>query len=73
MDDAKNIQSVHFNKKYWTKSSSNKWLESKNIKPIKSAHVTENEIQYRVQDPAAWKEYYTVRLKNHINIIFFSN
>lgn len=64
------IQSVLFDKNYWKIFDSINWLHSHHIYPIKSPHITENFIRFRVRTPEKYKRFITKKLpKSHIDLV----
>lgn len=63
------IQSVHFSKIYWTKSSSMQKLEEMGLKPMKMVHSTPKFLEYRILDPKQFSRFSTLRKRNGIQII----
>lgn len=63
------IQSVIFNKKYYTKEKAEKFLIKNMLHPIKPVHETENFLRYRQAKPNIKKKYYTVKIKNGVKFI----
>ena len=45
------LQSLSFNRKYWTISKADAWLKKKNIVPLKPGYTSSNFIQYRIRMP----------------------
>jgi len=46
------MQSVLFDKNVWTSRGAKSWLLHNKHKPIKSAHITDKYIRFRLKDPA---------------------
>jgi len=51
------IQSVRFNKKYFTYNQACNWLKKYKIKPIKPVDETKNWYRFRIEEPD-YKNYY---------------
>ena len=62
-------QAIIFNKHTWNIPSAKKWLKKHNITPIKSPHLTNNFIRFRLEDPTKFKSYATIKTKDDIDII----
>lgn len=45
------IQSIEFDKYFWTKNQAEEWLKNHKIIPMKVAHITKNYIRYRIEEP----------------------
>ncbi|HXS59230.1 MAG TPA: hypothetical protein VN703_00260 [Candidatus Sulfopaludibacter sp.] len=63
------IQSIIFNKDYWTKSEARKWLLTHFFLPIKKVHETKNYYRYRIKDPNKFNYFITRRLKNNMELV----
>lgn len=63
------IQSVHFSRSHWTKSSAMKKLGEMGLTPIKMVHTTDNYLEYRIQDPKPFKRFSTLRKRNGIQLV----
>lgn len=63
------IQSIIFNKEYWTQSEANNWLKKHNRHPIKAVHETKHFYRYRIKRPSGFKRYITKKLDNGIELI----
>ncbi len=65
------VQSVIFNKKYYTEEQARRWLHSHsfrtNFKP--SPHITENFIRYRQFDPPMGGRYITKIISRGVELI----
>ena len=67
-----NIQSLLFDKNYYTKTQVNQWLRRHNITPIKHIHITKNFYRSRLKTTNYNKYCYRIGyLENtHIRAIF---
>ncbi len=63
------IQSIIFDKHYWSISASKLWLQHHNFYPIKKVHMTKNFYRYRMMDPSHFSHFVTKKLFNHIDLI----
>jgi len=63
------IQSVHFNRSHWTKSSAMKKLDEMGLTPIKMVHATDHYYEYRILDPKQFKRFSTLRKRNGIQLV----
>lgn len=57
------VQAVLFNKDKWTSTKARTWLKKHDYKPIKRAHITKNEIRFRITEPK-YDDYRTIKLNN---------
>lgn len=64
-----NIQSVLFDKKYWSLPLARVWLYKHNLVPLKQAHITNKFIRYRIMDPKKFNRFRTIKIKNNIELI----
>lgn len=55
------IQSVIFDKEKWPLFDSHQWLVKHDIYPIKSPHITNNFIRYRIKNP---EDFNRMRMKD---------
>lgn len=62
------VQSIIFNKKYYNKDKSGRYLFKHNIKPLK-IHETNNYYRYRLFEPRNDAQYYTIKLKNGVSLV----
>jgi hypothetical protein len=62
------IQSVIFNKKFWTIRSASKWLLDHKLKVLK-IDDTKNYYRFRQLTPDYKKEFYTLNLNNNVKLI----
>lgn len=65
------IQSIIFNKQYWTIPESQKWLYDNNLKLLKGKmiDITKNFYRFRIKDPKQFKYFRTKKLNNHIDLV----
>jgi hypothetical protein len=63
------IQSILFDKNYWSKEKSKKWLNRKKLKPIKKPHETIRFIRYRIREPKDYYDFKFVNLTKTIKVI----
>jgi hypothetical protein len=63
------IQSILFDKGYWDKERSKKWLKRYKLKPIKKPHETTRFIRYRIRDPKNYNDFKFVNLTKTIKVI----
>ena len=66
------IQSVLFNKKYFTKEESKNWLVRHKLNPIKPVHETKNNYRYRLLDPKMFKYFRTRKISLGIDLVIGS-
>jgi hypothetical protein len=67
-----NIQSIMFDKNYWSPQLSKQWLKIHNYKTHfgkKQYHETENMIRFRQKAPIKGRKYRTVSLGDHIEAV----
>ncbi len=62
------VQSVHFNKQFWTKSTALQKLNDMGYTPIKLVHSTLHMLEYRIAEPK-FDHYATLKRRNGIQII----
>jgi len=67
-----NIQSIRFDKKYWTIEKAHHWLEKNHKHPIKAVHETANEYRFRTHVPDFHK-YRIKSLPDHIKLVIGFN
>ncbi len=63
------IQSVHFSKSYWTRTTAMKKLDEMGLVPIKMVHATPNYLEYRILNPKLFKRFSTLRKRNGIQLV----
>ena len=65
------VQSVIFNKKYYTEEQAHKWLHSHGFKTnyTQRPHITENFIRYRQFEPPAGANYITKLIGRGVELI----
>ena len=51
------VQSILFDKDFFTTKEARKWLKNNNFKPIKRVHKTKNYLRYRIRYPYKKYEY----------------
>ncbi len=70
---SRNIQSIRFNREYFTPGKSRKYLKEHGLKPIKKMHTTKGFYIFRLLEPNQYKKYFTKKLNNEINLIIGIN
>lgn len=63
------IQSVLFDKNFYTTEDACKWLHKHKLKPIKKVHETENYYRYRLQEPCKQCTCRTIQLKPGLKML----
>lgn len=63
------IQSIIFDRKYWSSIEARKWISKHNLRPIKPAHLTKNKIRFRLEDPKLFNRFRIKRLPNNIELV----
>ena len=63
------LHAIWFDKNYWTDKLAREWLINHNYKYINN-HATNNYLGYRINDPINDIGYKTIKLPNHINLVF---
>jgi len=63
------VQSIHFEKTYWTATTSKRKLSDLGYTPLKRAHITPNFYEYRILEPNQFKRFITVKKRNGIQLI----
>jgi hypothetical protein len=58
------IQAYRFDKATWPVSKAWDWLKSRNIKPIKSVDITENQLRYRMVEPKLFSRFWYEDIKD---------
>jgi len=64
-----NIQSVIFNKKYYTCTTARNWLKKKKLKPIKRVDKTDKYLRYRINSPSKYKSFTTKSTSDNLKLI----
>jgi hypothetical protein len=64
------LQSIHFDRNIWTLHNARNWIINHHIKPIKSAHVTDRWIMYRISEPIQTDRYYSKYITDGVLYIF---
>lgn len=64
-----NIQSILFDKKKWDISSAYHWIISHDQRPMKKAHITKNNIRFRIKPPSHFRRFRTFKLHNGIDLV----
>jgi N-acetylglutamate synthase-like GNAT family acetyltransferase len=64
-----NIQSVRFNKAYWTTKQARAYMKLHGFKPIKKTDQTKNWYRYRLLPPSQFKRFLIKVLPNHIQLV----
>lgn len=67
------VQAVLFDSDTWDIFGSHLWLQKHGIYPIKSPHITENYIRYRIQNPDKYKQLRTKQITPSIQFIIGFN
>lgn len=62
------IQSVRFNRKYWSEAKAMNWLYLHKFIPIKKVDKTKNYFRYRMHEPI-FNHYITKKLDNNIELV----
>lgn len=62
------VQSVVFNKRYWTESRAIEWLLSAGFKAGK-VDITDTQIRFRQTSPAKYKRFTTKKIKPSVSLI----
>ena len=74
MSEHPNIQSVLFDKHFWTEKSARAWLKQHKFKYNNKVDITENFFRFRQVSPKKFKNYYIKKLKNNIELVIgYSN
>jgi len=63
------IQSVIFDKKYYSCYTARKWLKKKNLKPIKRVDKTNKYLRYRINSPNKYKSFTTKSTNDNLKLI----
>lgn len=63
------IQSVLFDKSYYSRKSSLNWLIKHKLKPLKSVHITKNYYRYRLKDPKKYKYFRIISITDNIKFV----
>lgn len=63
------LQSVIFDKYFYTEDEAEEWLEERNLMPIKPVHETKNYYRFRINPPDKRKRYRTITESNGIKLV----
>ncbi len=63
------VQSIIFNKNYWSLPQIKQWLRYHRFRPIKKVHETKNFYRYRLQNPSNFSRFITKKLPDNIELI----
>lgn len=63
------IQAILFDRIYWTRYEAETWLLKHNLYPIKNAHLTQNEIRFRLKNPDEFSRFRTKKIKHGIKLV----
>jgi hypothetical protein len=63
------VQSVLFEKKYWTLRSAADWLVRHNLWQIKKVHETKNFYRFRLHEPKNYKRIRILKTKKHLGLL----
>lgn len=64
------IQSVVFERKYWTKNNALNWLHHNGLKPLNGVDLIHpKQYRYRIRDPRLFKYFISKKLDHHIMLI----
>lgn len=63
------IQSVLFNRNVWSIPDAYSWLVEHDFKPMKKAHLTENNIRFRIRLPTKYKRFTTRKMGKGISLV----
>ena len=64
------IQSVVFERKYWTTTMARKWLRYNNLKPIKNVDLSHpKQYRYRINHPEMYTHFISKKLPDHVMLI----
>lgn len=63
------VESVHFEKDYWTTTSARQWLKNHKLKPIKRVDKTGRYLRYRVREPKRFSRIRTIKTGKHLNLL----
>ena len=68
------VQAILFDKNKWNPTEARHWLKKHKYVPIKYVDKTQNQIRYRIRDPAEFSSFVTKSYPDRgINIIFGIN
>lgn len=62
------VQSIIFDKKYWTINECKRWLHYNGFNPIKNVHATTHFYRWRISEPI-YKRYAIKKLNNGIELV----
>ena len=65
MSSSSKIQSVLFDRNFYTSKSARAFLKKHKLKPIKRQHKTQNFLRYRIQNPDKFKRFITKSVKKN--------
>ena len=63
------IQSILFDRKYWTTEKARKWLLKHKLKAIAKVEFTDNFLRYRISDPEQYESFAVKKTESHLDII----
>jgi hypothetical protein len=64
------IQSVIFDKNYWTIAEARLWLRLHRLTPLKREHTTKRFYRFRINNPMIFKRFITKKIiKDHLDLI----
>lgn len=63
------VQAVLFDVNKWDIINSHLWMQKHSIYPIKSPHITDNYIRYRIEDPDKYSRLRTKQVTPSIQFI----
>ena len=63
------VQSVRFDRRYWTTAEARTWLKKHDFKALKRVHKTDKMLRYRIKDPELFKSFTTKNVKLFVQLI----
>lgn len=63
------VQSVLFDKKYYTTQDARKWLADHNFVRMKHVDITKNKLRYRIQDPSYFRRFRIKKITKGIEFV----
>lgn len=69
MSEHNNVQSVLFDKRFWDEKRARAWLKEHNFKFKNKIDITDNFLRFRQFSPKKFKNYFTRKIYNHIELI----
>lgn len=63
------IQSVLFDKNYWTLDEAKRWLRDNNLKPLKKEHTTKRFYRYRIRNPHEFSRIRTIKTHDGLDLL----